>query len=90
MQNLIDAKLLLQVFSLVEKQGERVMTPFGAGFQLDALQVASGFDGYELYFTGLGVTVTLGFHQKYFIDAANEEQVDAFILLLKRIASQNE
>lgn len=87
MQNLIDAKLLLRVFSVTERFGQAVTTPFGAGFALEGMQVATGFDGYDLYFCAAGVTLTLGFHQKYFIDAQNEQQVDQFIQLLNRLAA---
>lgn len=89
MQNLIEPKLLLQVFSLVEKLGQPVETPVGAGFMWAGLQVATGFDGYDLYFFAEGVTLTLGFHQKYFIDAPREQQVDEFIALLHRIQRQS-
>lgn len=85
MQNLIDAKLLLRVFSLTEQLGQAVTTPVGAGYELQGLQVATGFDGYDLYFFAAGVTLTLGFHQKYFIDAQTESQVEQFIQLLKQI-----
>ena len=88
MQNLIDAKLLMKVFSKVEQQGVAVDTTFGKGFELDGMTIASGFDGYDLYFVADEVTVTLGFHQKYHIDAQNEQQIDQFIQLLKRIDSQ--
>jgi hypothetical protein len=87
MQNLIDPKLLLQVFSIVEKQGQPATTPFGQGFELDGMQVATGFDGYDLYFIAFGVTLTLGFHQKYHIDASSEDHVDQFIEHLKTLAS---
>jgi hypothetical protein len=86
MRNLIDAKLLLQAFVKTEQLGLPVQTAFGTGFQLNGLQVANGYDGYELFFQAAGVTVTLGFHQKYFIDAANEQQVDQFVQLLQQIA----
>ncbi len=86
MKNLIDAKLLLQAFVKTEQRGTPVPTAFGAGYQLQGLQVATGHDGYELYFQAAGVTVTLGFHQKYFIDAANEQQVEQFMQLLKQVA----
>lgn len=85
MKNLLEPKLLMQAFSKVEQQGTPVPTPFGAGFALGALQVATGHDGYELFFQACGVTVTLGFHQKYFIDAANEQQVDQFMQVLQQI-----
>jgi hypothetical protein len=85
MQNLIDAKLLLRVFSLTEQLGQAVTTPVGAGYELQGLQVATGFDGYDLYFFAAGVTLTLGFHQKYFIDAQTESQVEQFIQLLQQI-----
>jgi hypothetical protein len=85
MQNLIDAKLLLRVFSLTEQLGQAVTTPVGAGYELQGLQVATGFDGYDLYFFAAGVTLTLGFHQKYFIDAQTEPQVEQFIQLLQQI-----
>ena len=88
MQNLIEAKLLLTVFSVVEQQGMPVQTAFGHGFELDGMQVATGFDGYDLYFFAAGMTLTLGFHQKYHLDATTEQQVDQFIQLLKRIDSQ--
>lgn len=88
MQNLIEAKLLLTVFSIVEQQGIAVQTAFGHGFELDGMQVATGFDGYDLYFSAAGVTLTLGFHQKYHIDANTEQQVEQFILLLKRLAAK--
>ncbi len=61
MQNLIDAKMLLRVFSLTEQLGQAVTTPVGAGYELQGLQVATGFDGYDLYFFAAGVTLTLGF-----------------------------
>lgn len=86
MKNLIDAKLLMQAFVNTEQHGTAVQTAFGAGYQLHGLQVASGYDGYELFFQAAGVTVTLGFHQKYFIDAANEEQIEQFIQILLRVA----
>jgi hypothetical protein len=85
MQNLIDAKLLLRVFSLTEQLGQAATTPVGAGYELQGLQVATGFDGYDLYFFAAGVTLTLGFHQKYFIDAQTEQQVEQFIQLLQQI-----
>lgn len=88
MQNLIDAKMLLRVFSLTEQLGQPVTTPVGAGYELQGLQVATGFDGYDLYFFAAGVTLTLGFHQKYFIDAKNEQQVEQFIQLLQQIQRQ--
>jgi hypothetical protein len=89
MQNLIDPKLLLKVFSIVEKQGQPATTPFGNGFELDGMQVATGFDGYDLYFLAFGVTLTLGFHQKYNIDASSEDQVDQFIEHLKSLANRS-
>ncbi len=88
MQNLIDAKLLMKVFSKVEQQGVAVDTTFGKGFELDGMTIASGFDGYDLYFVADEVTITLGFHQKYHIDANTEQQVEQFILLLKRLAAR--
>ena len=88
MQNLIDAKLLMKVFSKVEQQGTAVTTPFGKGFELGGMTIASGFDGYDLYFVADEVTVTLGFHQKYHIDAKDEEHIDRFIQRLKRIEAQ--
>ncbi|MDF3124166.1 DUF3081 family protein [Rheinheimera sp. 1928-s] len=88
MQNLIDAKLLMKVFSKVEQQGKPVDTPFGKGFELDGMTIASGFDGYDLYFVADQVTVTLGFHQKYHIDAKDEEHIEQFIQRLKRIEAK--
>ena len=85
MQNLIDPKQLMKVFSKVEQQGKQVDTKFGKGFELDGMTIASGFDGYDLYFVADDVTVTLGFHQKYHIDAKDEQQIDKFIDRLKRI-----
>lgn len=86
MKNLLEPKLLMQAFSKAEQQGILVQTPFGAGFALQGLQVATGYDGYELFFQACGVTVTLGFHQKYFIDAENEQQVEQFMAVLKLVA----
>ena len=88
MQNLIDAKLLMKVFSKVEQQGVAVDTPFGKGFEFEGMTIASGFDGYDLYFVADSVTVTLGFHQKYHIDAKDETQIDQFIQRLKRIEAK--
>ncbi len=85
MQNLIDAKLLMKVFGKIEQQGEPALTPVGQGFTLAGMQVATGFDGYDLYFFADGVNLTLGFHQKYHIDAQHEEQIDAFMQRLKQI-----
>jgi hypothetical protein len=48
----------------------------------------SGFDGYDLYFVADEVTVTLGFHQKYHIDAKDEEHIERFIQRLKRIEAK--
>lgn len=89
MQNLIDAKLLMKVFGKIEQLGEPAKTPVGNGFALAGMQVATGFDGYDLYFFADGVSLTLGFHQKYHIDAQNEEQIDAFIQRLKQIDSRH-
>lgn len=88
MQNLIDAKQLMKVFSKIEQQGEQATTPVGQGSALAGMQVATGFDGYDLYFFADGVSLTLGFHQKYHIDALNEAQIDAFIQRLKHIDTQ--
>jgi hypothetical protein len=85
MRNSIDSLLLMKVFTRVEQQGEAVQTAFGPGYSLAGMQVASGFDGYDLYFHADGVTVSLGFHQKYHVDAANEAQIDAFVARLQRI-----
>lgn len=85
MRNSIDSLLLMKVFTRVEQQGEPMQTAFGPGFRFDGMQVAAGFDGYDLYFHADGVTVSLGFHQKYQIDAANEAQIDEFIARLQRI-----
>lgn len=88
MQNLIDAKLLMKVFSKIEQQGIPVTTPVGAGYEFAGMQIAAGFDGYNLFFFADGVCVTLGFHQKYHLDAQEESQVDAFIARLKQIDRQ--
>ncbi len=85
MQNLIDAKLLMKVFSKIEQQGGAALTPVGTGYELAGMQIAAGFDGYNLFFFADGVCLTLGFHQKYHLDAQAESQVEAFIERLKRI-----
>jgi hypothetical protein len=87
MQNLIDAKLLLKVFGIIEQQGQAAITPMGNGFEFKGMQVATGFDGYDLYFFAAGMPLTLGFHQKYHLDATTEQQVDQFIQTLKKIAA---
>ncbi|WP_031568985.1 DUF3081 family protein [Rheinheimera texasensis] len=89
MQNLIDAKLLMKVFSKIEQKGQPVTTTVGNGFEYAGMQIATGFDGYDLYFFAEGVSLTLGFHQKYHIDAVNEAQIDAFILRLKQIDNRD-
>ncbi len=89
MQNLIDAKLLMKVFGKIEQRGEPAKTPVGNGFELAGMQVATGFDGYDLYFFADGVSLTLGFHQKYHIDAQNEAQIDSFMQRLKQIDSRH-
>lgn len=89
MQNLIDAKLLLKVFGIIEQQGHAAVTPVGNGFELNGMQIATGFDGYDLYFFAAGMTLTLGFHQKYHLDASTEQQVEQFIQLLKKIAASS-
>lgn len=85
MRNSIDSLLLMKVFTRVEQQGQPVHTAFGPGFQLDGMQVAAGFDGYDLYFHADGVTVSLGFHQKYHVAAETEAQIDAFVARLQRL-----
>ena len=70
-----------------EELAELTRYPDGNGFELNGMQVATGFDGYDLYFFAAGMTLTLGFHQKYHLDATTEQQVDQFIQLLKRIAA---
>lgn len=87
MQNLIDAKLLLKAFSIIEQQGQAAITPVGHGFEFNGMQVATGFDGYDLYFFAAGMTLTLGFHQKYHLDATTEQQVEQFIQFLKKITA---
>lgn len=88
MRNAIDSMLLMKVFSTIERDGQQIQTNAGPGYQLDGMQVASGFDGYDLYFHADGVTVSLGFHQKYHVDADNEAQIDAFIARLQRIGKK--
>ena len=85
MQNSIDAKLLMKVFGKIEQQGVAAQTPVGNGFELAGMQIATGFDGYDLYFFADGVSLTLGFHHKYHIDATSEQQMDAFMQRLKQI-----
>lgn len=87
MQNLIEPKLLLKVFGIIEQQGHPAVTPVGNGFEFKDMQIATGFDGYDLYFFAAGMTLTLGFHQKYHLDATTEQQVDQFIQILKKIAA---
>ncbi|KKO49890.1 hypothetical protein VT06_04680 [Arsukibacterium sp. MJ3] len=85
MQNELDGKLLLNVYSKVEKNGQSVTTNNGAGFTLDGLTVSQGFDGYEVYYASSKVQLTLGFHHKWHSDAQNEKDMDAFIELIKHI-----
>lgn len=85
MQNELDAKFLLNVYSKVEKHGSAINNTLGAGFELDGITVNAGFDGYEVYLSNGRVQLTLGFHHKWHSDAQNEADMDAFIAQLKKI-----
>lgn len=85
MQNELDGKFLLSVFGKIEKHGSAIDNELGAGFRLDGITVNSGFDGYEVYFSDGKVQLTLGFHNKWHSDAANEADMDAFVTQLKKI-----
>lgn len=85
MQNELDGRFLLNVFSKVEKHGSPVTTELGQGFELDGVTVNSGFDGYEVYFSNGKVQLTLGFHNKWHSDAKSETDMDEFIAMLRKI-----
>ena len=85
MQNELDGKFLLSVYSKVEKHGTPVQTELGAGFELEGVTVNAGFDGYEVYFSNGKVQLSLGFHNKWHSDAQNEAAMDEFIAMLKKI-----
>lgn len=85
MQNEIDGKFLLSLYSKIEKNGQAVTTPNGAGFELEGITVSQGFDGYDAYFSDGTVQLTLGFHNKWHADASEEKQMEAFLERLKYI-----
>jgi hypothetical protein len=85
MQNEIDGKFLLTVFSKIEKNGQPTSNELGAGFELDGITVNSGFDGYEVYFSNGTVQLTLGFHNKWHSDAKSATEMDDFVAQLKKI-----
>jgi len=85
MQNEIDGKFLLSLYTKVEKYGKPVTTADGAGFELEGITVSQGFDGYDAYFSDGTVQLTLGFHNKWHADAKDEKQMDAFLERLKYI-----
>lgn len=88
MQNEIDGKFLLNLYSKIEKHGKAVTTANGAGFALEGISVSQGFDGYEAYFTDGKVQLTLGFHNKWHADATDEKQMEAFLARLNFIQQQ--
>lgn len=88
MQNEIDGKFLLSLYSKIEKHGKEVSTLNGLGYELEGLTVSQGFDGYEVYFSDGVVQLTLGFHNKWHADAKEEQQMDAFLERLKFIQKQ--
>lgn len=85
MQNELDAKLLLNVYSKIEKYGMAVDTELGQGFQLEGVTVYQGHDGYEVYFQTLKVQLTMGFHHKWHSTAKDELEMDEFIEKIKHI-----
>ncbi|GGW67841.1 DUF3081 family protein [Alishewanella tabrizica] len=85
MQNEIDGKFLLSLYSKIEKYGKAVTTPEGAGFTLDGITVSQGYDGYDAYFSDGVVQLTLGFHNKWHADAKEEKQMETFLERLKYI-----
>ncbi len=85
MQNEIDGKFLLSLYTKVEKYGKPVTTTDGAGFELEGITVSQGFDGYDAYFSDGTVQLTLGFHNKWHADATDEKQMDTFLERLKYI-----
>ena len=87
MQNELDGKFLLNVYSKIEKSGKAVTTEQGAGFELEGITVSQGFDGYEVYFSDGQVQLTLGFHNKWHADASEEKQMERFLERLKHIES---
>ncbi len=88
MQNEIDGKFLLSLYSKIEKYGKAVTTINGAGFELAGITVSQGFDGYEVYFFDGVVQLTLGFHNKWHADAKEERQMEAFLDKLQAIQKQ--
>ncbi|MDX3773738.1 DUF3081 family protein [Chromatiaceae bacterium AAb-1] len=88
MQNELDGKFLLSVYSIIEKNGEPVETEFGQGYQLENIRVSPGHDGYEVYFDNGRLQLVLGFHNKWHSTAKNEADLDEFIAVLKRIHQQ--
>jgi len=85
MQNELDGKFLLSVYALIEKHGEPVKTDYGQGFELEGIRVSPGHDGYEVYFDSGRLQVTLGFHNQWHSTAKNEQDMDDFIAVLKKI-----
>jgi hypothetical protein len=85
MQNELDSKFLLRVFSKIEKAGQKIDMPQGPGFALDGVTVNAGFDGYDLYFNNGKVLLTLGFHHKWHSDAKSGADMEEFIAQLKKI-----
>lgn len=88
MEHKLDSKLLMDVYSKIEKHGKPVDTEWGQGHLLDGVQVSSGFDGYELFFDNSRVQLTLGFHNTWHSNAASEKLLDEFISQLERIKQQ--
>ncbi|WP_163930027.1 DUF3081 domain-containing protein [Paraferrimonas sp. SM1919] len=82
MKNEIDTSMALQAFEKVMLLGDK--TEQGKIFE--GLEAYTDFDGYNVYLSGNGVTLHIGFHNTYHLDYAQEHQKQSFLKKLQYVA----
>lgn len=82
MKNQLDIQLMLSVFEKVRSHG----LARDGEYELDGMRVSSDFDGYTAFFDFEQTSLTIGFHNQYQFNYANNEALEAFLDTANRIA----
>ncbi|MAZ66295.1 MAG: hypothetical protein CMF25_04230 [Kangiellaceae bacterium] len=81
MKNILDTKRLLSVYQKIEKCGTREE----GGMYYEGMHASTDHDGYRVYLSDGKVTVQLGFHHAYAVDAPSRLDLDNFQARLRYI-----
>lgn len=81
MKNTLDTKQLLSVYQKITKNGRKE----DGGLFYQGMHVSTDIDGYRVYLSDGKVTVQLGFHHAYAIDAQSRLDLENFQARLRYI-----